>query len=265
MSNPAPEPPVANPAALTQAELARYSRHMLLPEIGEEGQRRLRDARVLIVGLGGLGSPVAMYLAASGVGELVLSDFDFVELSNLQRQIVHTNADVDRNKVDSAADTISRLNPLVRVTPLAYALDEADLAEQVRAADVVVDASDNFETRFALNAACVEARVPLVSGAAVRMEGQISVFDSRVEDSPCYRCLYSDESNEDGEPCSRVGVLAPLLGIIGSVQAAETLKLLAGFGETLAGRVVFVDAYSMEWRAMKLARNPKCAVCGSTG
>ena len=213
---------------MNQRLAERYSRHVRLSEIGPCGQERLNAARVLVVGLGGLGSPVAMYLAASGVGHIVLSDYDVVELSNLQRQIVHRSGDVGRNKVESARDALLALNPEIEVTPKHWALDD-DLDDEVAAATVVVDATDNFESRFVLNAACWRHATPLVSGAAIRMEGQIAVFDPRDPDSPCYRCLYSDDGRAEGEPCALVGVLAPLLGIIGSVQAVETIKLIAGF------------------------------------
>lgn len=239
----------------------RYSRHLLLPQIGEAGQARLRRARVLVIGLGGLGSPVAMYLAASGVGHLVLVDFDHVELSNLQRQVIHSSADIGRDKVASARDRVTALNPDVEVTTLAYVLDDDELKEEIGKADVVVDASDNFETRFALNALCFGAGTPLVSGAAIRMEGQVGVFDPRDLTSGCYRCLYTNESGE-GEACAQVGVLAPLLGIIGSVQATETLKLIVGIGRSLSGRLLVLDALDMEWRMLKLPRDPECPVCG---
>lgn len=247
----------------------RYSRHMRLAEIGQRGQERLNAARVLVVGLGGLGSPVAMYLAASGIGHIVLSDYDAVELSNLQRQIVHRSADVGRAKVESARDTLLALNPEIEVTPKPWALDD-DLDEEVAAATVVVDATDNFESRFALNAACWRHGTPLVSGAAIRMEGQIAVFDPRDPASPCYRCLYSDDGQAEGEPCALVGVLAPLLGIIGSVQAVETIKLIVGFGTSLAGRLIALDAAEMEWRELRLGKDPACPVCrtqtgGATG
>ena len=242
--------------------LERYSRHVRLAEIGEAGQERLNAARVLVVGLGGLGSPAAMYLAASGVGHMVLSDYDVVELSNLQRQIAHRSGDVGRNKVDSARDTLLALNPEIEVTPIHWTLDD-DLDTEIAAATVVVDATDNFESRFALNAACRRQMTPLVSGAAIRMEGQIAVFDPRDPDSPCYRCLYNDDGRAEGEPCVLVGVLAPLLGIIGSVQAAETIKLIAGFGTSLAGRLIVIDAAEMEWRELKLGRDPACPVCGA--
>jgi len=240
----------------------RYARHALLAQIGPAGQARIQAARVLLIGLGGLGSPVAMYLASAGIGELVLSDYDFVELSNLQRQIVHGTPDVGRDKVDSARATIERLNPNVRVTTLAYELEDDELVDEVGRADVVVDACDNFETRFAINAACWRTDTPLVSGAAMRWEGQISVFDPRRADSPCYRCLYDDASTE-GEACSQVGVIAPLLGIIGSVQATETLKLITGAGEPLVGRVVALDALYMEWRELRLRKRSACPVCAT--
>ena len=242
--------------------LERYSRHVRLAEIGEIGQERLSAARVLVVGLGGLGSPAAMYLAASGIGHMVLSDYDVVELSNLQRQIIHRNRDVGRHKVESACDALLALNPEIEVTPIRWALD-ADLDEEVAAATAVVDATDNFESRFALNAACWRHGTPLVSGAAIRMEGQIAVFDPRDAASPCYRCLYSDDERAEGEPCALVGVLAPLLGIIGSVQAAETIKLIAGFGASLAGRLIAFDAAAMEWRELRLGKDPACPVCSA--
>lgn len=242
---------------------ARYSRHMLLPQIGEAGQEKLLSARVLIVGMGGLGSPVAMYLGASGVGHLVLTDFDVVELSNLQRQIIHHTDGVGENKVASAESALRALNPGVRVTPVPWALQDDELEAEVRAADVVVDACDNFESRFELNRICWRTGTPLVSAAAMRMEGQVTVFDPRDPDSPCYRCLYSDESAE-GEACSQVGVLAPLLGIVGSIQATETMKLIVGMGETLVGRVVVLDALDMEIRSLRLRKDPECPVCSAT-
>jgi adenylyltransferase/sulfurtransferase len=244
------------------SERERYSRHLLLPAIGETGQERLLAARVFILGAGGLGSPVAMYLASAGVGHLVIADFDHVDLSNLQRQILHGTPDLGLDKVASARASIERLNPGVRVSTLNWAPEDDELAEQIRLADVVVDASDNFESRFTLNRLCVAERTPLVSAAAVRFEGQVSVFDARRADSPCYRCLYSNESGE-GEACSQVGVLAPLLGVIGSVQAVETIKLIIGIGEPLTGRVVVLDALGMDWRTLKLRKDPACPVCGA--
>ena len=202
-----------------------------------------------------------MYLASSGVGELILSDYDYVELSNLQRQIIHTSADVGRDKVDSARDTIARLNPGISVEALPHALDDEDLEEEVSRADVVVDACDNFETRFQLNEVCWRTGTPLVSGAAVRLEGQVSVFDPRDPESPCFHCLYGDVDAAEGEPCSRIGVLAPLLGIIGSIQATEALKILADFGTRMTGRLMLIDALTMETHVVRLPKNPDCPVC----
>ena len=243
-------------------QFTRYSRHMVLSQIGLEGQRRLLAARVLLVGAGGLGSPIAMYLAASGVGQLVLADFDVVELSNLQRQILHTSKDIGRAKVESGQDTLQALNPDVEIITINRVFDEDDdeLATEVEKADVVVDGTDNFETRFALNRACVATRTPLVSGAALRTDGQVTVFDPRDPGSPCYRCLYTEDSAE-GEACSDVGVFSPLLGIIGSIEAAETIKILINAGDTLTGRVIVIDVMSMEWRALKLRKDPGCPVC----
>ncbi len=245
---------------MEKAQLERYSRHIMLPEIGVEGQQRLLDSRVLVIGLGGLGAPAVMYLASAGVGELVLADYDHVELSNLQRQIIHKTTDIGRNKVDSAADMVAALNPDVHVTRVSWELEGEELIAEISRADVVVDASDNFETRFTLNAACVQTGTPLVSGAAVRMEGQVSVFLPAQADSPCYRCLYED-NGEAGEACSREGAFAPLLGIIGSMQASEALKVLLGLDGTLMGRVLLLDARIMEWRSIKLAKDLACPVC----
>jgi len=249
---------------MTSEQESRYSRHILLAQIGRQGQEKLLASRVLIVGMGGLGSPVAMYLAASGVGHLVLTDFDIVELSNLQRQIIHHTDDVGENKVESARAAIRDLNPGIQVTAIPWALQDEELEREVRAADVVIDACDNFETRFDLNAACWRSGTPLVSAAAMRMEGQVTVFDPRQPHSPCYRCLYSDESSE-GEACSQVGVLAPLLGIVGSIQATEAMKLIVGMGTTMVGRVLVLDALDMELRTLKLRKDPQCPVCGQAG
>ena len=243
-------------------QLLRYSRQILLPQIGIEGQQRLLAARVLIIGVGGLGSPVAMYLAASGVGQLVLVDHDKVELSNLQRQIVHTSDRIGVAKVTSAQHALAALNPEVQVTAIVGQLDPEALVEQVQLADAVVDCSDNFATRFALNRVCVANRKPLISGAAIRLEGQVAVFRPERNDSPCYRCLYKD-MDELAESCSQTGVLAPLVGIIGSIQATETIKVLLDIGETLTGRLLVLDALSMEWRSIKLRKDPDCPVCGS--
>jgi adenylyltransferase/sulfurtransferase len=243
-------------------QLLRYSRQIMLPQVDTAGQQRLLDSRVFIVGMGGLGSPVAMYLAAAGVGQLTLADFDTVDLSNLQRQILHGSHDIGRPKVASARDTLQVLNPEVEVLALNQRLEGEALAAQIAVADVVVDASDNFATRFLLNDACVAARKPLVSGAAIRMEGQVSVFHNERDDSPCYRCLYRDEE-ELAQTCSENGVLAPVVGIIGAVQATEVLKVLLGIGDTLGGRLLLLDALSMEWRSLKLRKDSACPACGA--
>lgn len=248
---------------LTDEQLLRYSRQIMLPQIGIEGQQRLRGSRVLIIGLGGLGSPVAMYLAAAGVGHLVLVDDDEVDLTNLQRQIVHRSADIGRPKVESAADALRALNPEVELTVIDRRLEGVELDEQVAAADAVVDGCDNFATRFAVNEACVRAAKPLVSGAAIRMEGQVAVFRADRMDGPCYRCLYRDEG-ELAQTCSENGVLAPLVGIIGSIQAMETIKILVGAGEDLDGRLLLLDGERMEWRTLKLRRDPACPVCNAS-
>lgn len=243
-------------------ELLRYSRHILLPALGIEGQRRLRAAHVSIIGIGGLGSPAAMYLAASGVGRLTLVDDDRVELSNLQRQIAHTTAAIGQPKVESARRLLTALNPDVDIAVHARRLDGAELTSLADAADVVIDASDNFATRFAINAACLAAGTPLVSAATIRLEAQISVFDFRRADSPCYRCLYPG-TEELAETCSENGVLAPLPGILGAMQATEALKLIAGFGESLMGRLLLLDAARMEWREVRLTKDPRCPACGN--
>ncbi|MGE3390091.1 MAG: ThiF family adenylyltransferase [Gammaproteobacteria bacterium] len=242
--------------------LLRYSRQILLPEIDIDGQQRLLDSSAIVFGLGGLGSPVALYLAAAGVGRLVLVDFDHVELSNLQRQIIHHTSDLGRLKVDSARDSIHAINPHVKVETVSRLLEGAELEALVAGADVVVDGTDNFPTRFALNAACHAARRPLVSGAAIRFEGQVSVYYPGQGDSPCYRCLYDDGGGVD-ETCTQTGVVAPLLGIVGSVQAIETLKVLMNVGKVLKGRLLLLDALNMEWQTMRFQRDPACPVCGS--
>ena len=244
---------------MNDQQLLRYSRQIMLNDIDIEGQEKLLAARVLIVGLGGLGSPVAMYLAAAGVGHLVLADFDHVDLSNLQRQIVHTQVRIGTNKAISAAQTLRELNPEVHITCIEKPLDLESLDDQVRQVDVVADCTDNFATRFAINAACVKAKVPLVSGAAIRLEGQVAVFDARDENSPCYRCLY--EESEEDLTCAANGVLAPLVGVIGSLQALETIKLIAGIGTTLKGSLQLFDARHAQWRTIKLPKDPHCPVC----
>jgi adenylyltransferase/sulfurtransferase len=246
---------------MNDEQLLRYSRQIMLPEVDVAGQERLLAASVLIGGLGGLGSPAALYLAAAGVGRLILSDDDAVEISNLQRQIVHRQAALGEPKVDSAARTLAAINPDVALTCLPERLEGPALTEAVARADVVVDATDNFGTRFALNKACVAARVPLVSGAAIRWEGQVAVFDPRDPASPCYRCLY-EEGDDAALNCSENGVIAPLVGVIGTCQAMETVKLITGVGETLTGYVLYFDGKRMEWRRLRLPKAPDCPVCG---
>lgn len=245
---------------MNDEQLLRYSRHIMLPEIDYEGQKRLRTARVLIAGLGGLGSPVAMYLAAAGVGELVLADFDTVDLSNLQRQVIHDTASVGDLKIDSAARRMAAINPDVKLRLVSDKLTPESLPGLLADVDLVCDCSDNFALRFALNAACVHARKPLVSGAAIRMEGQVTVFDTRRPDSPCYRCLYQEEG-EDALRCSETGVLSPLVGMVGSVQAAEAIKMLVGFGEPLVGRLALFDLKRAEFRTIRYRRDLDCPVC----
>ena len=244
---------------LDDSKLLRYSRHILLPEIGVKGQHKLLSSSVLVVGLGGLGSPVSMYLATSGVGRLIIADNDRVELSNLQRQIIHADADVGQPKTDSARRTLKSLNPEVVVEVVRARLDRETLSEQVTRADVVVDGSDNFETRHAVNRACVEVGKPLVSGAVVRMEGQVAVFAS-APDAPCYECLYPEAPTND-ESCVENGILAPVAGVVGSVQAVEAIKLLLGIGEPLVGRLLLFDGARMEWRTLTIPKDPACAVC----
>jgi molybdopterin/thiamine biosynthesis adenylyltransferase len=245
---------------MNDAQLLRYSRQIMLPQVDIDGQERLLAARALIIGAGGLGSPAAMYLAAAGVGHIAIADPDSVELSNLQRQLLHHDRDIGRNKVDSAEDTLKLVNPDIRVSTIAAALQDEALDEEVRQADVALDCSDNFATRFAVNRACVKHRTPLVSGAAIRMQGQLAVFDSSRENSPCYHCLYK-EGEETDQTCTGNGVLSPLVGIIGSLQALEALKAIVPMGETLAGRLVVFDGFTHEWRTLTLKQDPDCAVC----
>ena len=252
---------------MDDTQLLRYSRHILLPQIGIEGQETLIRSHALIIGAGGLGSPVAMYLAASGVGKLTLCDNDNVDLTNLQRQIAHSTEAIGTPKAHSAKKTLAGINPEVNVVALQERVDEMRLLQLVAEADVVVDASDNFATRHAVNRACVAHKKPLVSGAGVRFDGQVAVFDLRRADSPCYHCLFpannqgeNENGNEDTR-CAVMGVFAPLVGIIGCVQAAEALKILLDIGETLNGRLLLLDGLTMEWRSIKLNKDPACAVC----
>ncbi len=246
---------------MTPNQQDRYSRHTNLAEIGEEGQQKLLDSTALIVGLGGLGSPAAMYLAAAGIGRLIFADFDVVEVSNLQRQIAHNTNRVGELKAHSARETCHAINPDIRIDTIDEVLEAESLNEIVPQCNVVLEGSDNFPTRFAVNEACVKHSVPLVSGAAIRFDGQVSVFAGHKPDAPCYRCLYSSTS-ESADTCALTGVLSPIVGLIGTAQAAETIKVLAGFGRTLEGRLLLLDGLSMEWREIGLRKNPKCPVCG---
>ena len=242
-------------------QLLRYSRQIMLPQMDVAGQQKLIDATVLIVGMGGLGCPAAMYLAAAGVGHLIIADDDLVELTNLQRQVAHSQSMIGEPKVVSAQQTLLGLNPDLKITALQKRLEGSELSEAVGRADLIVDACDNFTTRFAINSACIEHGKPLVSGAAIRMEGQVAVFDSRNPTSPCYQCLYSQGDDEDAS-CSENGVMAPLVGIIGAVQAMEAIKLLTGIGESLTGRLLLLDASTLQWREMRLPRDSSCGACG---
>ncbi len=247
---------------LSDEELLRYSRQIMLPAFDVKGQLALANASVLVIGVGGLGSPVALYLAAAGIGTLTLVDHDDVELSNLQRQVLHEQSSIGLSKVESAAKRLASINPHVVVKTLKTKADAQDLSALVRDADVVVDCTDNFNVRFAINSACVEWSKPLISGAAIRMEGQVSVFDMRSSDNPCYQCLYSD-LGEEALSCSESGVLSPLVGIIGTMQALEAIKIVAGIGNTLVGRLMIFDALYSEWRTMRLRKDPACACCSN--
>jgi molybdopterin/thiamine biosynthesis adenylyltransferase len=248
---------------MNDEQLLRYSRHILLPEIGIEGQEKLLAARALVIGAGGLGSPVALYLASAGVGRLILCDDESVDLTNLQRQIVHRTESIGRRKVESAKATLAAINPEVQVAALAERVDEGRLAALAADADVVVDGSDNFATRHAANRVCVRLKKPLVSGAAVRFDGQVAVFDLRAPGAPCYACLFPESGEDEEVRCAVMGVFAPLTGIVGSIQAAETLKVLTGTGETLAGRLLLLDALAMQVRTISLRKDPACPVCSA--
>jgi len=247
---------------LNDDQLLRYSRHILLDELGVEGQQRILAAHALVIGAGGLGSPVALYLGTAGVGRITIVDHDTVDLTNLQRQIVHNLSRVGQPKAASAAQTIAAINPDVQVVALQERADAARLSTLVAEADVVLDCSDNFATRHAVNAACVAHRKPLVSGAAIGFDGQISVYDTRDARQPCYACLFPPEATFEEVRCATMGVFAPLVGIIGSMQACEALKLIAGVGSSLAGRLQMLDARSMEWNEIRMARQAACGVCG---
>lgn len=244
-------------------QLLRYSRHILLPELGIEGQQRLLDAHALLIGAGGLGSPAALYLASAGVGTLTLCDDDTVDLTNLQRQIVHRDAAIGARKVDSARATLLELNPGIRVNTVAERVAGEKLRALVEAADVVIDGSDNFATRHAVNRCCVQARKPLVSGAGIRFDGQLAVFDLRLADAPCYACLFPESGETEEMRCAVMGVFAPLVGIIGAMQAAEALKILAGTGNPMNGRLLLLDALDMSVRSIHLNKDPACPVCAT--
>ncbi|PHM21557.1 MAG: molybdopterin biosynthesis protein MoeB [Curvibacter sp. PD_MW3] len=244
-------------------QLLRYSRHILLEEIGIEGQQRILDGHALVIGAGGLGSPVALYLGSAGVGRITVVDDDAVDVTNLQRQVAHTLARVGLPKVDSIVQAVAAINPEVHVTPVMARADAALLDTLVAQADVVLDCCDNFATRHLINAACVKHGKPLVSGAAIRFDGQITVYDPRSATSPCYACVFPPDDAFEETRCATMGVFAPLVGIVGAVQAAEALKLLSHAGSSLAGRLLMLDGRHMEWTEMRLPRAPACPVCGS--
>lgn len=248
---------------MDDAQLLRYSRHVLLPELGVDAQQRFAAAHAVIIGVGGLGNPAAQFLAAAGVGRLTLVDADNVDLTNLQRQILFGTRDVGRPKVDAAGERIAAVNPEVRVERIDVRVGDAELGPLAATANVVLDCSDNFATRHAINRACVAAKKPLVSGAAIRFDGQVAVFDARDSEQPCYHCLFGDGGDFEETRCAVMGVFAPLVGIVGATQAAEALKLIAPAGRSLAGRLLLLDALAMEWREVRVLKDPACPVCGS--
>jgi molybdopterin/thiamine biosynthesis adenylyltransferase len=245
---------------MNDQQLLRYSRQIMLPQVDIEGQQKLLAAKVLIAGAGGLGSPASIYLAAAGVGQITIYDDDEVDLSNLQRQIAHHTNDIGTDKVISTQKTLKKINPEVNVIAVKQRLVDELLKKEVENADIVLDCCDNFSTRFAINAACVKYQTPLVSGAAIRFEGQVSVFTPGLNDSPCYNCLYTD-NGEEMQNCATNGVIAPITGIIGSIQAMETMKLIIGIGDVLTGRLLLLDGLSMQWNEMKLRKNSQCPTC----
>jgi molybdopterin-synthase adenylyltransferase len=250
---------------MTDDQLLRHSRHILLDDISIEGQQRLDAAHVVVIGAGGLGSPVALYLGTAGIGRLTLIDHDRVDLTNLQRQIVHRQASIGTPKAESARATLLDIDPGLKIDALVQRADDALLDRLLPQADLVLDCSDNFRTRHLVNAACVRHRRPLVSGAAIGFDGQVAVYDSRQSDAPCYACLFPPDAAYEEVACATMGVFAPLVGIIGSVQAAEALKLLLGIGPTLAGRLLMLDARSMQWTELRTPRAPTCTVCAERG
>ena len=247
---------------MDDGQLLRYSRHILLSELGVDAQERFAAAHALIVGIGGLGNPVAQFLAAAGVGTLTLVDADRVDLTNLQRQILFDTASVGRPKVDAASARIAAVNAEVRVVTVPVRAGDTELASLAAGTDIVIDCSDNFATRHAINRACVHAAKPLVSGAAIRFDGQVAVFDMRDPESPCYHCLFGEGDEFEETRCATLGVFAPLVGIVGATQAAEALKIIGGVGQTLVGRLLLVDALTMEWRELRVLKDPRCPVCG---
>lgn len=249
------------PPMMNDDQLLRYSRQIMLPQVDIEGQERLLDSHALIVGMGGLGCPALIYLAAAGVGQITIVDPDIVDRTNLQRQVAFSTDDIGQFKVQAAAARVSAINPDIQVNTISRKLEESELLEIVEQCDVVLDATDNFDSRFLINRCCVKASVPLVSGAAIRLNGQLTVFDRMQDDAPCYRCLYSEEVAEELS-CSESGILGPVVGTIGTMQALEAIKLLTGFGKTLSGRLLMFDAVTMEWQTMGLAADPECPVCG---
>jgi len=251
-----------NEITFNDEQLLHYSRQIMLPQFGVEGQQRLTDAHVLIMGVGGLGSPAALYLAAAGVGTLTLVDFDTVDNSNLQRQIVHNTESIGDSKVDSAKKTLTNINPEIDINCINKQLTQEELESLITDVSCVIDATDNFATRFLINNACVSQRIALVSAAAIQYEGQISVFDLRHDDGACYACLYA-EGGEENTNCSDNGILAPVVGILGSMQALEAIKLICDLGETLKNRLLIFDALALQWRTMKLNKDHHCPVCGS--
>jgi len=251
-----------NEITFNDDQLLHYSRQIMLPHFGVEGQQQLKDAHVVIIGVGGLGSPAALYLAASGVGNLTLVDFDNVDVSNLQRQIVHNTESIGESKVDSAKKTLLSINPETNIHCINKQLTLEELKSLITDVSCVIDATDNFATRFLINRACVSQHIALVSAAAIQYEGQISVFDLRHEDAACYACLYA-EGGEENTNCSDNGILAPVVGILGSMQALEAIKLICIIGETLKNRLLIFDALALQWRSMKLNKDPNCPVCGN--
>ena len=242
-------------------QLLRYSRHILLPEFGIQGQQKILKSHALIIGAGGLGAPVCMYLAASGIGKITISDGDQVDLTNLQRQIVHFTQDIGKQKVLSAKETLKMLNPATVVKAIPNRVNQKSIMELVEKTDIVIDCSDNFQTRHNINKACVKLGKPLISGAAIKFEGQISVFDNRVPDSPCYECLYPEKGNFEEARCAVMGVFSPVVGIIGAIQALETLKTLAGVGTTMLGKLLLFNGLTSDWQTLTLHKDPKCKIC----